>query len=232
MSEGSQGGAVIPIKYAAYLAFVGVASLAVYMLVSAAREGELRRRCAPTCLLRPQYAGANRTVPNFTLKDRNGHDVTMQSLRGKVVVMNFWTKTCGPCMEEMPDLAELAKVLRPMNDVAMVTISTDDNWEDVAGALKGVLRGEEPPFPVLFDPEASVVGSKFGTKLFPETWIVDARGVIRARFDSKRDWTNPAVVELIDQIRKGGYCPIDIDAQNPKPRGEGAKVCGELIGGT
>src|SRR5437868_2101209 len=86
-------------KYAAYLTFAGLAAMAVYSFVSSSRDGELRRRCSPTCLLRPQYAGSKLTAPDFTLKDRFGHDVSLSSYRGKVVVMNFWSRTCGPCLE-------------------------------------------------------------------------------------------------------------------------------------
>ncbi len=221
------------VKYAAYVAFVAIASVAVYVFVSSSREGELRRRCSATCLLRPQYAGYNRTVPELKLKDRNGHDVSLSSYRGKVVLLNFWTKTCGPCMEEMPDIAELTKVMRDMSDVAVVTVSADENWADVEGPIKGVLRGEEPPFPILFDPDGKNISEKFGTKLFPETWLIDQDGVIRARFDGKRDWTNAAVVELVEQLRHRGYCPVDADpSTNNRLRGEGARVCEQLVGGT
>lgn len=114
----------------------------------------------------------------------------------------------------------------------LLTVSTDESWEDVATALKGVLRGQEPPFPVLFDPESKIVGEKFGTKLFPETWVIDPRGVIRARFDGPRDWTNATVVELVEQIRNNGYCPVEVDpSRQGRFIGEGAKICDQLIGG-
>jgi len=40
-------------------------------------------------------------------------------------------------------------------------------------------------FPVLFDPELNVVGSRYGTRLFPETWIIDPSGVVQLRMISK-----------------------------------------------
>jgi peroxiredoxin len=218
-----------PLTLAAYVGFALAAAVLVYSFVSVAREGEVRRRCAATCLLHPAYAGADKRVPTFSLSDMNGKAVSLDDYKGKVVVLNFWTKTCGPCLEEMPDLVELTKVLAPRSDVAVVTISTDDGPDDVRDTLKAVLHDEKPPFPVLFDPDAKIVGGKFGTHLFPETWIIDKRGVIRARFDGARDWTNPAVVELIDQIRVGGYCPIDI--KESRISGPASQLCEEL-GGT
>ncbi len=217
-----------PVALAAYVAFAVVAAVLVYSFVSVAREGEVRRRCSPTCLLHPAYAGAERMAPQFQLSDMNGKPVSLADYKGKVVVLNFWTKTCGPCLEEMPDLVELTKILAPRSDVAVVTISTDEGPADVRDTLKAVLRDDRTPFPVLFDPESKVVAGKFGTRLFPETWIIDKRGVIRARFDGARDWTNPAVVELIDQIRAGGWCPIDI--KEGRITGPATQVCEEIGG--
>jgi peroxiredoxin len=213
----------------AQLAFVGCAAVAVYSFVTVAREGEKRRSCAAECLVRPDYAGAERLVPSFTLKDMTGKDVSLDAYRGKVVVLNFWTKSCGPCLEEMPSIAELAHILQPKTDVAVVTVSTDEGPADVADTLKSVLR-EEPPFAVLFDPDGEkVVNAKFGTKLFPETWIIDKRGVVRARFDGGREWSNPAVIEMVDQLRGGDYCPLHTPVVGAAEHV--AKFCEPLSGG-
>ena len=219
----------MPIASLAHLAFVLIAAVGVYSFVSVAKEGEMRRRCTPTCILRPNYAGYEKKAPNFVLKDIKGHDVALDSYRGKVVVLNFWTKTCGPCMEEMPEIADLSRILKPMDDVAVVTVSTDDTAQEAIDTLKSVLRENEPPFSVLIDPDAKNVRGKYGTSLYPETWIIDKTGVIRARFDGAREWSNATVVELVNQIRGGGYCPAE--ARNGKFVGESARLCDGLSGG-
>ena len=218
----------VPLLPALHLAFVIAAAVGVYSFVSVAKEGEMRRRCAPTCILRPNYAGYEKKAPSFTLKDTRGQDVSLESYRGKVVVLNFWTKTCGPCMEEMPEIADLSRILRPMNDVAVVTVSTDETAQDAVSTLRAVLK-EEPPFSVLMDPDLTVVRDRFGTSLYPETWIIDKSGVIRARFDGAREWSNATVVELVNQIRGGGYCPAQ--ARDGKFVGEGQRLCEGLSGG-
>jgi hypothetical protein len=53
---------------------------------------------------------------------------------------------------------------------------------------------------VLFDPTKSVVREKYGTRLFPETWIIDPDGVIRVRVDGQRDWSSPMVLDMIQSI--------------------------------
>jgi peroxiredoxin len=211
----------------AQLAFVVVAALFVYGFVAVTKEGETRRVCSAPCFLHPDYMAADRRAPDFALKDLRGNTVTLASLQGKVVLLNFWTKTCGPCLEEMPELAELTKILRDRPDVVVVTVSVDDGPEDIKPTLQTVLR-EEPPFVVLLDPGSQIVKGKFGTRLFPETWLLDKRGVIRARFDGAREWTNPLVVNFIDSLRGGDFCAVKIDEQSL--RGKAAKVCDEMTG--
>jgi peroxiredoxin len=217
----------LPLGPVAHLAFVILAAVGVYSFVSVAKEGELRRRCTPTCILRPNYSGYEKKAPSFALKDTHGNDVSLDSFRGKVIVLNFWTKTCAPCMEEMPEIADLSRILKPMNDVAVVTISTDETAQEAISTLKAVLK-EEPPFPVLMDPDLKIVRDKFGTTLYPETWIIDKNGVIRARFDGAREWSSATVVELVDQIRGGGFCPAQ--ARDGKFVGESVRLCEGLSG--
>ena len=209
------------------VAFVVVASLVVYGFVTVTKEGETRRVCTAPCLLHPDYMAAERRAPNFALKDLHGQTVTLESLRGKVVILNFWSKTCGPCLEEMPDLAELSKILRDRRDVAVVAVSVDEGPDDVKPTLQTVLR-EDPPFTLLFDPDSKVVGDKFGTHLYPETWFIDKHGIIRARFDGAREWNSPLIIDYIDAISRGDYCAVKIEGRSPGEAGD--KVCDDMTG--
>lgn len=206
------------------LAFIVVAAIAVFMFVQAAKNDRRRSACTALCAMAPNYAGRNLVVPDFELPDMNGNPVKFSSFRGKTVVLNFWTKTCDPCIEEMPSLAELAKIARVRDDFVVVTISTDEGPDDVRDTLAVALEGQEVPFVVLFDPELEVVADRFGTSLFPETWIVDPDGVVRARFDGARDWSQPLGVEVIEMASSnGGTCLVEF-AQG-KPAGPYAGIC-------
>jgi peroxiredoxin len=205
-------------------AFGLLACVAVYAFVTMARDSEARRACIPICAMRPAYAGQNRLAPDFELEDTGGRKLKLSQLRGKTVVLNFWTTTCQPCLEEMPSLAELAKVLRPRKDVVVLTVSTDASKDIALSAMKTVLR-EKAPFAVLMDPEADVVREKYGTQLFPETWIIDPKGVIRARFDGARDWSNAMVLDLIDSFERPATCGIEFEAGNAT--GPQASMCEE-----
>lgn len=218
---------VVPIL--AQIAFVVVAALFVYGFVAVGKEGETRRVCSAPCFLHPDYMAADRRAPGFSLQDLHGATVTLDSLRGKVVVLNFWTKTCGPCLEEMNSFAKLSQVLHSRPDVAVVAVSTDDDAQEVKDTLKSVVH-EPIAFETMIDPDAEVVRGKFGTDLFPETWIIDAHGIVRARFDGGRDWSDAAVVELIDEIRAGTYCPLSVRQGKLSSSADAVKLCQSLSG--
>jgi peroxiredoxin len=207
------------------LAFIVLAGVAVYAFVSMAREAETRRACVPLCLMRPNYSGRNRLAPDFELETTEGSKVRLSDFKGKkTVVLNFWTTTCQPCLEEMPSLAEFAKVVAK-RDIVVLAVSTDANKEIAMSALKTLLHDEKTPFRVLLDPESSIVRDKYGTQLFPETWIIDTKGVIRARFDSARDWSDAMVLDLIDSFERPAPC--DIEFESGKASGPEAPICDE-----
>jgi peroxiredoxin len=141
------------------------------------------------------YYGNTLLAPDFTLRDKNGRPWKLSDRRGKVVVMNFWTITCQPCVEELPSLLELADITSERGDIEVIAVTTDNEWSEVAALFP-------PKFQlnVLFDPERKVVRDKFGTRLFPETWIIDGRGVIRLRIDGRRNWSEPITIDAIERF--------------------------------
>mgnify|MGYP003449643448 FL=1 len=182
----------------------------VFLFARAMADSEVRRREGPLRAMlgdRPfeslsrgektelHYLGDGLLAPDFTLTDQNGKPWRLRDQRGKVVVMNFWTITCQPCVEEMPSLVTLADIAKQRKDIEVVAITSDKNWEAVA-----------PIFPprsklkVLFDPERKIIKDKFGSKLFPETWVIDADGVVRMRVDGPRDWAAALSLAAVERF--------------------------------
>jgi peroxiredoxin len=144
----------------------------------------------------PHYLGASLLAPDFTLPEQRGGQWTLSEHRGKVIVMNFWTVTCRPCIQEMPTIELLAEIVEPWEDVEVVAVSTDRSWDEVQTIIPPTTR-----ITSLLDADRDVVNGKFGTKLFPETWIIDRDGVIRFRFDGALDWSDPVALDLIRAYR-------------------------------
>jgi peroxiredoxin len=218
--------AVMKIAHLAQLAFTLWAAAGVYSFLTTARDGERRRLCTPACALRPHYANDDRLAPDFELPTLDGSTKKLSDYRGKVVVLNFWTKTCRPCLEEMPSLADFARVLhREGDDLELLTVTTDESIQDARDTLTSVLNGDAP-FTTFVDAENTIVADKYGTKLYPETWFIDKQGVIRARFDGARDWMKPLHVEFAQSLRGPAVCDIEFKAQTPE--GPMAGVCSDV----
>jgi thiol-disulfide isomerase/thioredoxin len=209
-----------------------LAAFGVYGFVATAKDGEARRACTALCAMKPNYSSRNRLAPDFELPSmRDGQKKRLSDYRGKVVILNFWTKTCRPCLEEMPALAQLGKALLRHPEIALVTITTDESAEDAKETLKSVLGGSNPAFEVLIDSEATIVREKYGTKLFPETWFIDKQGVIRARFDGPREWDSALPIDVA--LSLSTPLPCEVTYSQGRPTGAHASFCDELApGGT
>jgi peroxiredoxin len=216
---------------AAQIAVVILAIFGVYGFVATARDGETRRACTPLCALHPDYAGRNRTAPDFELPAIDGRSVRLSSYRGKNVILHFWTKTCRPCLEELPHIASLAKALEPHRDsIELITVTTDESVEDARATLNSVV-GTDKDFTVLVDPDGDkVVNGKYGTKLFPETWYIDKQGVIRARFDGARDWEGALPIDLANSLSTPIPCEVAYSAGHAT--GPFAGMCGDVAPGS
>lgn len=222
-----------PLNVLIQIAFIVVAFVTIFGFVRAATKDQKRSLCSAMCQFGPSYAGRNRTAPDFTLPDLDGKQVSLSDYRGKIVILNFWASWCEPCREEMPALARLALMLEGRDDIALVTISTDEDIEAARTTLATLFSADEElkakipkgtvPFPVLLDPETAVVTEKFGTTKYPETWIIDENGYIRARFDGARDWAGARALSIFKSIERGPGCLVEF--AEGKPVGDHVDLC-------
>ena len=139
-----------------------------------------------------QVVAMSGAAPSFTLADRSGRQVSLEELRGKVVFLNFWATWCGPCREEMPSLARLAGQIDGQ-DAVFVAVSVDEGWEAVDGFV-----GERPmPFTMLLDRDQSVAGA-YGTRKFPESYVIGREGQLLYKVVGARDWDATAARKLLE----------------------------------
>lgn len=132
----------------------------------------------------------DKIAPDFTVND--GHTkVHLADYRGKVVVLNFWFSTCPPCIEELPSLIALQKELP---QIVVLTVSVDD--EDAV--YRQFLINHHDNLLSVRDSEKRA-NELYHTEQFPETYVIDRKGVIRRKFISAQNWTDP---EIVDYLRK------------------------------
>ena len=113
---------------------------------------------------------ANNPAPDFSIELLSGETVSLSDFLGKVVFINFWATWCGPCVEEMPDIQQLAETYP--DDVVVIAINCSERKDKVEDFIYG--RGYT--FHVGLDD--GVVQSLYPTRGIPYTVIVDANGNI------------------------------------------------------
>lgn len=112
-------------------------------------------------------------APNFTLLDSNGAKVSLASLKGKVVLLNFWATWCGPCQVEIPWFVEFNKTYKARG-LAVVGVSMDeDGWKSV----KPYLAAKKIDYPIVVGTE-DVAKAYGGVDSLPSTFIIDRDGKI------------------------------------------------------
>ena len=112
-------------------------------------------------------------MPEIGLKDLSGKPVTVASLAGKVVVIDFWATWCGPCREELPMLQKLYQKYAAKGFV-VVGVSVD---KDVAN-IKQFLQKMPLSFPIVHD-SAHAVSGKYAPPKMPSSYVIDRKAIVR-----------------------------------------------------
>jgi peroxiredoxin len=115
-------------------------------------------------------------APAFRLERLGGGaPVTLASLRGKAVVINFWASDCIPCKQEMPRLQSAAERWAGKG-AAVVGIDTVDSH----GAARNFARRHGVTYAIGYD-DVGEIASRYGVSYTPTTFFVDRRGRIVKR---------------------------------------------------
>jgi peroxiredoxin len=123
-------------------------------------------------LREPDRPQVDRVAPSFQLRTLSGADVSLASVRGKPVILNFWATWCEPCKQEMPALQAAADAHPELQVLAI------DDPEPVDKA-RSFVAGANLRFPILLDPDAAVL-ERYRITGKPSSFFVDREGVLRA----------------------------------------------------
>lgn len=116
---------------------------------------------------------------NFSAKNLAGETVQLASLKGKVVVLDFWATWCGPCKAAFPFVQKVYEKYKSNSDVVILAVNT---WENEKGAereklVKKFMEDNKYTFPVVYD-ETQVV-EKYKVEGIPTQFFIDRKGVIQ-----------------------------------------------------
>jgi thiol-disulfide isomerase/thioredoxin len=138
-----------------------------------ARQDDVDYARAQRFVERPELARA-KMAPNFRLTTLDGRTLTLESLAGNVVLIDFWATWCGPCREALPHIRQIAKKLdgQPLVVLSISLDSDEAKWKDFVGK-NGMIwmqyrdRG--------FD---GLISRQFNVTAIPATFTIDADGVL------------------------------------------------------
>ena len=123
---------------------------------------------------------AGTTAPNFTLSKLDGSVVSLASLKGKVVLVDFWATWCPPCRESMPVIENIYRSLKPQG-LVVLSVNTSDNHD----AMQTFLAAHpEYTTTMLFDPNRhpQEIGDFYQVTGIPTLYVLDKQGKVAASF--------------------------------------------------
>ncbi len=142
-------------------------------------KGTMRFVIPLAILLGAGVAGATKEgdrASDFSLVGLDGKTVKLSSLKGNVVVLDFWASWCGPCKKELPALDAMAK--RYAGDGKKVVVLAVNVDRDRANAEKFLGTAKVSALTVLLDPSGKVAAA-YDLPTMPSSYVIDAKGLIK-----------------------------------------------------
>jgi peroxiredoxin len=133
-----------------------------------------------------------RYAPPLELTDLLGNNVSLESLKGFVVLLNFSSVVCAPCMAEMPSLNRLQTALSNKGlQIVSVAIDPSDS------PIREYATKYNISFTVLLDQKRKVFLDKYECPRLPASYLIDKNGVIVEKFSGLQLWDGPEMKSRI-----------------------------------
>jgi peroxiredoxin len=131
-----------------------------------------------------QFMSKSNRAPDVTLVQLNGERIALSSLRGQVVMVNFWATSCTTCVKEMP---EMVRTYEQYRDRGLDFIAVAMQY-DPPSYVMNFAQTRQLPFRVAMDADASVAKAFGNVQLTPTTFVIDKQGKIIKQYVGEPDF--------------------------------------------
>ncbi len=138
----------------------------------------------------PPDDAAGSKAPDFELPTLDGGRASLAQFKGKVVLIDFWSTICDPCLQEMP---ELVKLYQERKDKGFVVLAIATDGPETEANVSSVAKAKNMIFPVLLDKETAVLDRYDPEGRLPFTEVIDKSGNV--------------------VLKRSGYQPGDAESQ-------------------
>ena len=138
-------------------------------------------------------------APDVTLATLRGKSLSLNELKGKVVLVNFWATWCLPCQWEMPLMEKLYQGYKDKGFV-VVAISLD---REGAAVVEPFVKEKKLTYPVALDPTFQGA-NHFGVRGVPATFLIGRDGFIAGVTYGPKEWDGPEARALIESLLRTG----------------------------
>jgi thiol-disulfide isomerase/thioredoxin len=163
------------------LASIVALGVAQGLLVVVYRWVERERAAAKTATF-PYERLPQQPAFDLVLLSQSGATSRLLELRGKPILLHFWATWCPPCRKELPELLELGRALGRDGNLQLVALAVDEDWATVRAFFGG-----DVPREVVRD-ATGAAAARYDVSTLPDTYLLDADGSIRLRFNGTREW--------------------------------------------
>lgn len=147
------------------------------------------------------YAGAADQASQVEMRELSGKPFSLESLRGRVVLLDFWAPWCIPCRKSFPFLQSLQD-RHETEGLSVVGLTLESN----ALAIGDFLREVPVRFPIVRDPTEKS-GEAFGVVAMPTALLLDRQGRVVARFEGGGEAVHRRIEQAVAAVVAGGALP-------------------------
>jgi len=177
---------------------VGLGAAAVAAVLYGMMGPNVHANGAPPAVLdKMKLTDGHPAAPAISFRDAEGKEIKLADFHGRYMLVNLWATWCGPCINELPELAKLQTEL-PQDRVTVVPVDVLERLD--AGKLGDFLKMHGADgLPVYIDTERATQRGFVANEL-PLTVLIDADGHEVARAAGGQKWDDPAVVDYLKTI--------------------------------